>query len=271
MSKISKFDLFLYEQEEEQSQTPSDDFHAKHKGGFTSDQVNQIRQKEGIKFNPDAGHPTQRSNTTASYERFYHSAIAHFKDIKDEGDLLGLDYSAGLGMGSAMLRKTHNANIESYEPFPHARAVDITHKGISSLPNKKYDYIINSAVLNVIEQDIRDHVVKDIYAHLKPGGVAIIGVRSKADVMGTKTALVLSKENGEILDRTRGSYQKGFTSGELSSYIQQLLPDASVVIVGGMSQVCIKVFKPEVDWNANHPSVDADIPKKDHPIMKYLK
>ena len=61
-----------------------------------------------------------------------------------------------------MLRKDHDADIESYEPFPHSKAVDITHSGLNSLPNKKYDYILNSAVLNVVEQDIRDFIVKDI-------------------------------------------------------------------------------------------------------------
>lgn len=235
---MSKFALYMLLSEDDNS------YFDDHKGGFTSEEVDAIRKKEGIKFNPDAGHPTQRSNTTASYAKFFNSLPPENK----EG--IGLDYSAGLGMGSAMLRDEYDAHIESYEPFPHNKAVDITHSGLNSLPNKQYDYIINSAVLNVVEQDIRDHIVKDIWSHLKPEGVAIIGVRSKADVLGAKTALVLNKENGEILDRTRGSYQKGFTSGELASYIKQLLPDATVQMVSGYSQIVVKVFKKhEFDMN----------------------
>lgn len=252
---MSKFEQYLKEQDEE--------FEVKHSTGMTSDQVTEIRKKEGIKFNPDAGHPTQRSNTTATYIKFYNSLP---EDLK-KGQ--GLDYSAGLGVGSHALR-TVGAKIDSYEPFPHAKATDITYKGLNSLPNKKYDYIFNSAVLNVIEQDIRDHVVLDIWNHLKPGGCAIIGVRSKADVMGTKTAMVLSQENSEILDRSRGSYQKGFTSGELKSYIQKLLPDATITMVSGMSQVVVKVFKDEDFSQVDKKGVEANIEKKKHPLLKHI-
>lgn len=258
---MSKFEQYLLEVEE-------DNVHASeytHKGGLTSAEVDAIRKKEGIKFNPDAGHPTQRSNTIATYHKFY----SLIPDENKKG--LGLDYSAGLGMGSEALRNEYHANIESYEPFPNSRAVNITHKGLNSLPNKKYEYIINSAVLNVVEQDIRDNIVKDIFNHLEPDGVAIIGVRSRADVMGTKTALVLSQENGEILDRSRGSYQKGFTTGELVNYIRTIVPEAIVTPVKGMSQVTVKVTK-DTDMfdKKDAPEVDSGIKPKKPLFMKYL-
>jgi hypothetical protein len=252
---MSKFEKYLAEAEE-------NEYDVKHSSGMTSAQVDEVRKKEGIKFSPDAGHPTQRSNTTATYIKFYNSLPDELKKGQ------GLDYSAGLGVGSHALRSA-GAKIESYEPFPHERATDITHKGLNSLPNKQYDYILNSAVLNVIEQDIRDHVVLDIWNHLKPEGCAIIGVRSKADVMGTKTALVLSQENSEILDRSRGSYQKGFTSGELKSYIQRLLPDAAIMMVSGMSQVVVKIFK-DRDTSQDHKAAYVDAEKKKHPLLKHL-
>lgn len=253
--KESKFEQYLQLLENEE-------FEIAHKPSHTSKEVEEIRAKEGIKFIPDDGHPTQRSNTVATYEKFYKLIPDHNK----EG--VGLDYSAGLGLGSELLRNNHNAHIESYEPFPHAtKAVNITHKGLNSLPNRKYDYIINSAVLNVVEQDIRDGIVKDIWNHLKPEGIAIIGVRSKADVMGTKTALRIS--DTEIIDRTRGSYQKGFTSGELKSYIQSLLPDAAINMVSGMSQVVVKISK-DYDWDHDAKDVETIDTKKPHPIAKYL-
>jgi hypothetical protein len=162
-------------------------------------------------------------------------------------EAIGLDYSSGLGVGSSTLRSEFGANIESYEPYPSNNAVDITYAGLNSLPDKEYDYIINSAVLNVVEQDIRDSIVLDIWNHLKAGGVAVIGVRSFADVMGTKTALIVNAEKGEIIDRQRGSYQKGFKIQELKDYISGLLPEAIVQRVDmPVSQVAVFVYKDKI-------------------------
>jgi GNAT superfamily N-acetyltransferase len=210
----------------------------------TQSQVNAIRKKEGIAFNTSKGHPTQRTSTTATYLKFY--KLLTPEEQKGEG----LDYSAGLGKGSALLRQEFDANIESYEPFPHEDSEDITYVGLNSLPDKLYDYIFCSAVLNVVEQDIRNFIVQDIFAHLKPGGEAIIGVRSKADVLSARTAYVIDAENGEIIDRVRGSYQKGFTGPELREYISTILPEASVtrVEVSGFSQIVVRVAKSE--WDA---------------------
>ena len=210
----------------------------------TKEQVDAIRKKERISFRTSAGHPTQRTNTTSTYLKFYKLLTP------EEQQGIGLDYSAGLGKGSAILRQEFNANIESYEPFPHEDSEDITYSGVSSLPDKLYDYIFCSAVLNVVEQDIRDYIVQDIFAHLKPGGEAIIGVRSKADVLSARTAYVIDAENGEIIDRVRGSYQKGFTGSELREYISTILPEAAVtkVEVSGFSQIVVRVYRSE--WDA---------------------
>lgn len=233
--------------------------------GSSSSDVSAIRDREGIKFTTDKGHPTQRPNTVATYRKFFEILPSELQ----AGE--GLDYSAGLGMGSAMLRSVYGANIESYEPFPHKNAVDITYTGLGNLPEKQYDYIFCSAVLNVVEQDIRDAIVKDIWDHLKPGGQALIGVRSRADVMGMKTGYVINAETAEVLDRVRGSYQKGFSRQELVEYLRSLLPDAIAqgVEVSGFSQVVARVFKDEVYEVAEEP-VDAELPHKDHPIKKHL-
>ena len=217
----------------------------------SKDQIDAIRKKEGISFRTSAGHPTQRANTTATYLKFFKLLTP------EEQKGIGLDYSAGLGKGSAILRQEFNANIESYEPFPHENSEDITYSGINSLPDKLYDYIFCSAVLNVVEQDIRDFIVQDIFAHLKPGGEAIIGVRSKADVLSARTAYVIDAENGEIIDRVRGSYQKGFTGPELREYISTILPEASVtrVEVSGFSQIVVRVARSE--WDAYEDLTEA--------------
>jgi hypothetical protein len=201
-------------------------------------EVQDIRDKEGITFSTDKGHPTQRSSTKATYLKFYNLLPSEIRLGQ------GLDYSAGLGLGSDILRSV-GASIDSYEPFPHEDAKDITYAGLNSLPNKQYNYIINSVVLNVVEQDLRDEIVLDIWEHLLPGGCAIFGVRSKADVLSAKTAYIINYDNGEVIDRTRGSYQKGFTSSELFAYIQDLLPDAALRQVSGLSQVVVMAFKDE--------------------------
>jgi hypothetical protein len=209
-----------------------------YKRSSTQEEVQLIRQREGIKFSTDKGHPTQRANTVATYRKFWGYINSKLKAGK------GLDYSAGLGMGSEALRAEYDANIDSYEMYPHESAKGLTYEGEGSLPTAtKYDYIINSAVLNVVPQDIRDGIVVDIWEHLNFGGQAIIGVRSRADVLGTKTAYVIDKETAEVIDRSRGSYQKGFTPFELKSYIESLLPDAVVSNITGLSQVAVIIFK----------------------------
>lgn len=230
---------------------------------LTSDEVNDIRNREGIKFSTDAGHPTQRSSTRFTYRKMFDMLPDELKRGK------GLDYSAGLGLGSDLLRNEFGADIESYEPFPHEKAKDITYAGLNSLPDKLYDYIFNSAVLNVVEQDIRDAIVLDIWNHLKAGGQAIIGVRSASDVMTAKTAYVINPETAEIIDRIRGSYQKGFTPSELRTYIQSLLPEAAVTLVSGLTQVAVRIHKDEEYTNIT--DVDYEIPKKKHPMVRELE
>jgi hypothetical protein len=115
-------------------------------------------------------------------------------------------------------------------------------------------------VLNVVEKDVRDSIVLDIWDHLKPGGQAIIGVRSRADVLGAKTAYVINHDTGEVIDRVRGSYQKGFTRAELSEYIRDLIPEAAsrAVDVSGMSQVVIRIFKDDVYNVTDEPVLDEE-------------
>jgi len=215
---------------------------------LTQAEVQEIRDREGIKFSTDKGHPTQRANTISTYAKFYELVQKRLVTIgRDEESLIGLDYSSGLGLGAETIRLA-GGNIESYEPFPHENSKDITYAGLNSLPSdKKYDYIINSVVLNVVEQDIRDGIVLDIWDHLKAGGIAIIGVRSKADVLGAKSAYVIDEENGEIIDTIRGSYQKGFTSEELRGYLIDMLPDAIVMRNTGFSQIVCIIYKEE-EW-----------------------
>jgi hypothetical protein len=99
-------------------------------------------------------------------------------------------------------------------------------------------------VLNVVESDIRNSIMMDMWTILKLGGEIVVGVRSAKDVMSNiKGGLIVDVERSEMLDRRRGSYQKGFTSEELKSYVESILPEAIVENIKGMSQVVVKIKK----------------------------
>lgn len=203
---------------------------------LSSDEIDDIREKEGIRYNTDNGHPTQIKGTEKTYQK-----IAEIIPVDLKAGV-GLDYSAGRAHGTEYL-KANGHKIEAYEPFPNKeRVAHIDHVGLGSIPaNKKYDYIICSCVLNVVPKDIRDSIVHDIWNHLKEGGSAYITVRGK-DVMTTVNPVVLSTSNMEVIVRTTGAYQKGFTPPELREYMREMLPNAIVTGLP-MSSAAVKITK----------------------------
>lgn len=226
MSKFEDYLLFL-EQVAMQGEYGAD---------LSSDEINKIRQKEGIKYNTDKGHPTQIKGTETTYRKILEIIPPELK--KGEG----LDYSAGRAHGTEYI-KSQGHNIEAYEPFPNQdRIGHIDHVGLGSLPpNKQYDYIICSCVLNVVPIDIRDSIVNDIWKHLKVGGSAFITTRGK-DVLTVSNPVMLSRDNMEVIVRSTGAYQKGFTNPELRQYIKGLLPNASIVSLN-VSSAAVKITK----------------------------
>ena len=131
-----------------------------------------------------------------------------------------LDFGAGLGHGTGEL----GPDADSYEPYPGEKFkphfIDVT-----QIPDNSYHKIVNLNVLNVVpnagEQRIRDSIVKNIGRVLAPGGVAIITTRGK-DVLTIKGTP--GEEPMSMISKI-GTYQKGFTSGELRDYITSVLGD----------------------------------------------
>jgi 2-polyprenyl-3-methyl-5-hydroxy-6-metoxy-1,4-benzoquinol methylase len=82
--------------------------------------------------------------------------------LHKEGLLIGdcLDYGCGKGFDADYFR------LDSYDPY---------YRNIR--PSKTYDTIICIYVLNVVEEQEREEILRDIYSLLKPSGKAYIVVR----------------------------------------------------------------------------------------------
>lgn len=172
-----------------------------------SDQLSKFREDKNLpeKLRKDGSHPTQIATTTATYKKI--------KPLLNQGKTM--DFGAGKNISSKAGIKS-----DTYEPFPE-KGFNPTFSDASEIPEESYDNVINNAVLNVVPQDIRDGIVKDIGRILKPGGKGFINVRGK-DVFDSKHTLI-NKENTEVIVNSSGAYQKGFTENELADYLEDIL------------------------------------------------
>jgi hypothetical protein len=143
-----------------------------------------------------------------------------------------LDYGAGLGLGSDAMSNVLGFDVDSFEPNSERWKgnKDVTFRSSNDI-NKKYKSIVSLNVLNVVEKDIRDSIVKDIYNNLKDGGTAVISARKwSGDVNQAKNAVDGGEKNSLYITRTQGGkevkvFQKGFDGNELVDYIKDLLGD----------------------------------------------
>lgn len=182
--------------------------------------------------------PTQIRGTVTTYRKIY--------DILSSEGFNGkiLDASSGLGYGTRAGREEYGYDVDDVEPFPdknykpkYTKYADI---------EENYDVIISNAVLNVIPQDIRDDVVRQMGGLLKPGGRIFINVRGK-EVLTNKSNVIIDKDNMEVFVSSTGSYQKGFTNGELKAYLEDALGNNYTVQIdkrfGGIAAVVEKKTK----------------------------
>lgn len=143
------------------------------------------------------------------------------------GQLKGrvLDYGAGLGLGSDVLRE-NGLEVDSYEPFPQRwKGRDkVTYTDSSKIPSGRYDGVVCFSVLNVVDPEVRYQVVKTIGRVLKDGGVALVTARTVADVSSASVKRPLA-EPGAFAIGKRGEerYQKGFGQKELEEYVGEVL------------------------------------------------
>ena len=165
---------------------------------------------------------TQNVGTTI-HQALTKKEVINKEDYKDGG---GLVYGAGTGGAASAL------DADSFEPFPPSNFTP-TYTGDRAGGRgdtiKKYQHILNTFVLNVVEPQTRDFILKDIANLLEVGGTAVIVTRG-GDVAG-RTAPLLKFGELEVVRKSKGelTYQKGFRKGELKSYAEKTLGDGFTV------------------------------------------
>ncbi len=174
--------------------------------------------------NNDGRHSTQVKNTVNSYKKFG----TWVKEDAKGRDVSILDASSGLGLGTEALRNEGFA-IDDVEPYPSSERPAPTFTNYADI-NKKYDYVISNAVLNVIPSDWRANVLHDMADKLKVGGKMVINVRGAESIrkQGKEgvTRITLDDPSEILVLRPDGSikaYQKGFTKQELKDWCEKEL------------------------------------------------
>lgn len=137
-----------------------------------------------------------------------------------------LDYGAGLGLGSDTMRDA-GLEVDSLEPFPERwlGSIPPRYRNSSSIPDNSYNGIVSFSVLNVVDPEIRDGIIRDIGRLLRPGGKALVTARTNSDVSKAKGAVPIPDDPGAYLigKGSDARYQKGFSQSELESYARRLL------------------------------------------------
>jgi hypothetical protein len=169
--------------------------------------------EDGTVYDLSKSAETQIATTVGTYDRVRDQ---YFPDVA-AGDVL--DYGAGKGLAS------QKHGFESLEPYPRGWSPD--YQSTYDI-RRQYDGVIMNNILNVLPKHTRRAVLWDAAEKTRPGGKIFVNVRSRGDVIKTKHQKVINKRNAEILT-SRGTYQKGFTFGELVTFIgQELGPDYTV-------------------------------------------
>lgn len=174
----------------------------------------------------DGRHSTQVANTIHSYQKF-----GDWVRRDSQGrEVSVLDASSGLGLGTRHLNEM-GITTEDVEPYPSAERPAPTFRSYADV-DKQYDYIISNAVLNVLPEDWRRDVLRNMAVRLKPGGKMLINVRGAKGIISQgkegQTRLTLDDPSEILVLRPDGSiraYQKGFTKAELKGWVQKELGD----------------------------------------------
>jgi hypothetical protein len=169
--------------------------------------------------------------------------------LKSAGVISNDDFKNGLVYGDGKGAASADLGADSYEPFPPSDFKPTysgdRSAGVGDAIEKKYDTILNTFVLNVVDPQTRDFIVKDIANLLNKGGRAVIVTRG-TDVLNSKPVqdfrgMSRLQRKGKTL-----TYQKGFTQQELISYLSEVLGDGfdvSPVRGGSSSDVRVQFIK----------------------------
>lgn len=160
---------------------------------------------------------TQRANTQKSYQL----QAQEFNNYLNKGDIV-IDYGSGLGM---VKNYFSNFNYIDFEPYPQERDnPDFTNaESLLKQYKSKASGVVCNLVLNVIDNITeRKYAVKNILNLLKTDGIAFIVTRTPQQVEGAKTK-IKHNDGYKIKSKSGYTFQKGFTSNELNTYIKSVL------------------------------------------------
>ena len=164
-------------------------------------------------------HTTQITSTVNTYKK-----IGEWMKSQGMKGASVLDASSGLGKGTEALRDM-GFNVEDVEPYPSETRTKPTYLKYEDIKGK-YDVVISNAVLNVIPDDWRADVLKNMADKVKPGGKLIINVRDAKEIEKQKQKIELDSPSEILVTDKAGNiraYQKGFTQKELADWIQSEL------------------------------------------------
>ena len=196
-------------------------------------------------------------------------------------DVSILDASSGMRYGTADLRE-RGFNIEDVEPYQSEERKSNNPATYSSYDdiNKKYDFIISNAVLNVIPDDWRTDVLHNMADKLKDGGRMFINTRKAGEEKFIKDKIehdspqeVLVKRNGKI-----ASYQRFFTPQELKEWVESELGAGYTVAVAnernsgtkGLAAVVVTKHTNEYSRDGVGVYTDDALTMENDPVSKAL-
>ena len=213
--------------------------------GYTSTELDREFGDRWIKDQQTASgqHSTQVKNTERTYAKIGDWLKGLAKKLGRKPSVL--DASSGLGYGTMTLRgesdngksKGFNFDVDDVEPYPakEREAGEPTYTDYADI-DKKYDVVISNAVLNVIPDDWRASLLRNMASHLKDGGKLIVNVRDAKEIERQKQKIELESPSEILVTDRKGrirAYQRGFTQSELEEYIKKELGDGYTVESAG--------------------------------------
>lgn len=166
------------------------------------------------------GHSTQIVGTVSTYKK-----IGNMLEQNGMKNVSILDASSGKGAGTDALREM-GFNVDDVEPYaPSDRKSAPTYDSYNKI-GKKYDVVISNAVLNVIPDDWRADVLRNMAGLLNDNGIMIINTRGLEDVKSVKNKVEIDDASEILISNGKGgfrSYQKFFNHETLTKFITDTL------------------------------------------------
>lgn len=163
---------------------------------------------------------TQVRSTGSTYEK----TGRYLRDIIPPKSKI-ISIGAGLDHTKQSLLKGLGKNyiVHDHEPNPENRKQPPEYTSADQIPHNEYKVAVSHNVLNVVEPDVRDQVMKSLFDSVKSGGHIIIGVRGWTGDIKTNKNFELGVEPKSMWVRLKNgemSYQKGFDGDDLKNYVE---------------------------------------------------